>query len=59
MTTFFTSDQHSGHRNIIGYCERPFHGVGEMNAVLVTNWDAVVGPHDTVHVLGDSRNGPA
>jgi len=24
-----------------------------MNAVLVANWNAVVGPHDTVHVLGD------
>ena len=28
-----------------------------MNAVLVANWNAVVGPHDTVHVLGDVAMG--
>jgi len=53
MTPSSTADQHFGHQNIIGYCARPFHGIGEMNAVLVANWNAVVGPHDTVHVLGD------
>ena len=42
MTTYFTADQHFGHQNIIGYCDRPFHSVGEMNAVLVANWNAVV-----------------
>ena len=57
MTTFFTADQHFGHRNIIGYCGRPFHGVGEMNAVMVANWNDLVGPHDTVHVLGDVAMG--
>lgn len=53
MTTYFTADQHFGHQNIIEYCERPFHSVGEMNSVLVANWNAVVGERDTVHVLGD------
>lgn len=57
MTTYFTADQHFGHRNVIGYCGRPFHSVGEMNAVLVANWNAVVGPRDTVHVLGDVAMG--
>ena len=57
MATYFTADQHFGHQNIIGYCGRPFHSVGEMNAVLVANWNAVVGPHDTVHVLGDVAMG--
>jgi calcineurin-like phosphoesterase family protein len=57
MTTYFTADQHFGHQNIIEYCGRPFHSVGEMNAVLVANWNAVVGPHDTVHVLGDVAMG--
>jgi len=57
MTTYFTADQHFGHQNIIRYCGRPFHSVGEMNAVLVANWNAVVGPHDTVHVLGDVAMG--
>ncbi|MDA8314228.1 MAG: hypothetical protein M0010_03500 [Actinomycetota bacterium] len=57
MTTYFTADQHFGHHNIIEYCDRPFHSVGEMNTVLVANWNAVVGPHDTVHVLGDVAMG--
>jgi calcineurin-like phosphoesterase family protein len=57
MTTYFTADQHFGHQNIIRYCNRPFRSVGEMNAVLVANWNAVVGPHDTVHVLGDVAMG--
>ena len=57
MTTYFTADQHFGHENIIEYCGRPFHSVGEMNALLVANWNAVVGPHDTVHVLGDVAMG--
>ncbi|HVC14309.1 MAG TPA: hypothetical protein VND62_05555 [Acidimicrobiales bacterium] len=57
MTTYFTADQHFGHQNIIEYCGRPFHSFGEMNAVLVANWNTVVGPHDTVHVLGDVAMG--
>ncbi|MGH9304654.1 MAG: hypothetical protein ACRDZ5_09615 [Acidimicrobiales bacterium] len=57
MTIYFTGDQHLGHRNIIEYCGRPFHSVGEMNAALVSNWNAVVGPDDTVHVLGDVAMG--
>ena len=57
MTTYFTADQHFGHESIIEYCDRPFHSVGEMNAALVANWNAVVGPHDTVHVLGDVAMG--
>jgi len=57
MTTFFTADQHFGHLNIITYCGRPFHSVGEMHAALVASWNAVVGPSDTVHVLGDVAMG--
>ena len=57
MTSFFTSDLHFGHQNIIKYCSRPFHSVGEMNAGLVEKWNSIVGPHDTVHVLGDVAMG--
>lgn len=53
MTTWFSSDQHFGHNNIIGFCQRPFVGVEEMNAELVRRWNAVVEPGDTVYVLGD------
>jgi len=53
MPTWFTSDLHFGHRNIIEYCGRPFADVEEMNAALVARWNAIVGPADTVWVLGD------
>lgn len=57
MATYFTADLHLGHQNIIGYCDRPFHGVDEMNEALIANWNAVVDPEDTVHVLGDVAMG--
>ena len=28
--TYFTSDQHFGHENIIRFCQRPFRGAAEM-----------------------------
>lgn len=53
MAIFYTSDLHFGHANIIQYCNRPWATVDEMNAGLVANWNSVVGPDDTVFVLGD------
>lgn len=50
---FLTSDWHLGHRNIIGYCHRPFDTVERMNWTIVENHNAVVRPQDTVFVLGD------
>ena len=51
--TFFTSDHHFGHRNIIKYSKRPFRGVREMTDVMVQRWNEVVGPNDLVYHLGD------
>ncbi len=53
MTTWFTSDHHFGHRNIIDYCDRPFDSVEEMNEALVTSWNSHVNADDTVFYLGD------
>lgn len=53
MTTYYTSDLHFGHLNIIRFCDRPFAGVGAMDARLVQLWNETVTEDDTVWVLGD------
>lgn len=51
--TFFTSDHHFGHANIIGYCQRPFADANEMDGQMLRRWNERVGPEDTVYYLGD------
>lgn len=53
MGTFFTSDTHFNHGNIIQYCRRPFCDKYEMNRELVQRWNSVVSPADIVCHLGD------
>ena len=57
MTTWFTSDLHFGHANIIEYSGRPFRDVDHMNRALIERWNALVQPADTVWVLGDVAMG--
>lgn len=59
MNTWFTSDHHFGHANIIKYCNRPFNSVAHMNAVMEATWNAVVEPEDIVFYLGDFAMQPA
>lgn len=51
--TFFTSDTHFNHANIIRFCNCPFKDVEQMNETLIANWNRVVGMDDTVFHLGD------
>ena len=53
MATYFTSDTHFGHGNVMRYCKRPFSSVKEMNEVLFENWARVVRPTDAIYHLGD------
>ena len=50
---FFTSDTHFNHSNIIGFCDRPFKNVEQMNETIIANWNNTAGPEDIVFHLGD------
>ena len=51
--TFFTSDIHFWHKNIIDFCKRPFGSVEHMNEQLIKNHNMIVGKQDHVWYLGD------
>lgn len=53
MTVFFTADTHFGDHRTINIQRRPFANVAAMDATLIANWNAVVGPGDEVWHLGD------
>jgi len=53
VATYFTADLHFGHSEIIGFCERPFSDVSEMNRVLINNWNSRVSKEDHVFIVGD------
>lgn len=50
--TFFISDTHWSHSNIIYYCSRPFRDKYEMDEVLINNWNEVVPEDGVVFHLG-------
>lgn len=59
MTLFFTSDTHFGDMRILRIDKRPFRSLDEHDAALIANWNATVGPDDTVWHLGDFALGPS
>lgn len=50
---FLTSDTHFGHDRDFVFAKRGFETVQEMNEQIVSNWNRVVRPGDTVFHLGD------
>jgi calcineurin-like phosphoesterase family protein len=54
---FVIADLHLGHQNIIHYCRRPFSSPGEMDDVLIHNWNYRVATRDEVFYLGDLCHG--
>lgn len=53
MATFFTSDTHFGHFNIIRYCKRNFLSLEEMDQYIIKKWNEKIGHKDEVYHLGD------
>lgn len=50
---YFTADTHFGSETIRLYENRPFTDAAEMDQVLISHWNAVISPEDTVWHLGD------
>jgi calcineurin-like phosphoesterase family protein len=51
--TWFTSDTHFYHANVIKYCNRPYSSVEEMNEAIILEWNSKVKPDDIIYHLGD------
>jgi calcineurin-like phosphoesterase family protein len=50
---FFTADLHLGHRNIIGYCNRPFSTGEEMDQAIIWSINKTVAQEDVLYIIGD------
>ncbi len=53
VKTWFASDIHFLHENIIQYCNRPFKDVHHMNETLIKNWNSIVEQDHKIFVGGD------
>lgn len=53
MTRWFCSDHHFDHANIIGFSNRPFADIYEMQEKLIGWHNLLVKPEDHVYFLGD------
>lgn len=53
-TTWFWSDQHFGHKDVIGFCDRPFHDEFDMKEKMIEAHNKLVKPEDLVIYGGDT-----
>ena len=59
MSSFLISDTHLTHENILTFVKengerlRPFDSVEEMDELIISNWNGLVHPKDTIYHLGD------
>jgi len=57
MKTWVTSDLHFGHKNIMNFCPesraRFNNDLDYMHEAMIKEWNELIGPADTVYILGD------
>lgn len=53
MATYFIADLHFGHKNTLGYDNRPWQTIEENDRELINRWNNTVGMDDDVYILGD------
>jgi len=61
MNTWFTSDTHFGHKNIMKFCPNSrghYASVGDMDQAMIDNWNYLVDDNDEVYHLGDFAFAP-
>jgi calcineurin-like phosphoesterase family protein len=51
--TFFSSDYHFQHRNILAYDKRPFENISQMEETIVAHHNNIVGENDDFYYMGD------
>lgn len=51
--TWFSSDWHLAHKNVIKYDNRPFKTIQEMDHTIISNYNKTVSPEDDFYFLGD------
>jgi calcineurin-like phosphoesterase family protein len=51
--TFFTSDWHIGHQNVLQFDQRPFNDLDHMHESLIRNFNVQVPAHGVTYFLGD------
>lgn len=53
MDSYFSSDYHLGHANVIKYDKRPFKDVSEMNESIIRTHNEIVSIDDNFYFMGD------
>jgi calcineurin-like phosphoesterase family protein len=53
MTTYYGSDIHLGHKNVISFCNRPFKDLEEMQNSFIGEIYSLAEEGDDVYLLGD------
>jgi calcineurin-like phosphoesterase family protein len=56
IAVFFTADTRFGDHRVLNISKRPFGSVGEMDAVMITRWNSVVGAEDDVWHLDRAKD---